>query len=131
MVNDYEYEMIKNKTGLTDSVIRQKVDTVIVTRGGTGSHIRHKTSEFLIPVATPARIADPTGVGDAYRDGIISGLMRDYPWEITGRLGAVVAAYVLEQHGTQRHNYKRHQVAARYRELFGQVPELDDFVSYL
>jgi adenosine kinase len=77
------------------------------------------------------RIADPTGVGDAYRAGIISGWMRGYPWEVTGRLGAVVAAYVLEQHGTQRHNYNRHQVATRYRELFGQVPELDDFVSYL
>jgi adenosine kinase len=131
IVNDYEYEMIKNKTGMTDADIRQKVDTVIVTQGGTGSHIWHKSFECLIPVATPTRIADPTGVGDAYRAGIISGLIRGYPWEVTGRLGAVVAAYVLEQHGTQRHNYNRHQVAARYRELFGHVPELDDFVSHL
>ena len=131
IVNDYEYEMIKNRTGLTDADIRQKVDTVIVTRGGTGSHIWYKSSEFLIPVATPTRVADPTGVGDAYRAGIISGLMRDYPWEVTGRLGAVVAAYVLEQHGTQRHNYNRHQVASRYRELFGHVPELDDFAGQL
>ena len=58
-------------------------------------------------------------------------MMRGYPWEVTGRLGAVVAAYVLEQHGTQRHNYSRRQVAARYRELFGHVPELDDFANYL
>ena len=103
MVNDYEYEMIKNKTGLSDEDIRQKVDTVIVTRGGDGSLIWANDLEYNIPVAVPDRIADPTGVGDAYRAGIISGIIRGYPWDVIGRLGSVVAVYVLEQHGTQRH----------------------------
>ena len=56
--------------------------------------------------------------------------MRGYPWEVTGRLGSLAATYVLEQHGTQRHHYTRQQFAARYRELFGQAAELEDFVSY-
>jgi len=130
MINDYEYEMIKNKTGLTDNDIRQKVETVIVTQGENGSHIWNHGAEYQIPAAKPSRIADPTGVGDAYRAGIISGMMRGYPWEVTGRLGSVVAVYVLEQHGTQRHTYNRQQVADRYRQMFGNTPELDDFVNH-
>lgn len=131
MVNDYEYEMIKNKTGLTDADIRQKVETVIVTQGEAGSLIWHKGQEYTIPPAHPGRIADPTGVGDAYRAGIISGMMHGYPWEVTGRLGSIVAVYVLEQHGTQRHTYNRRQVAQRYRQTFGDTPELTDFVNYV
>jgi len=129
MVNDYEYEMIKAKTGLSEDAIRQKVETVIVTQGEQGSLIWDKGATYHIPAAHPDRIADPTGVGDAYRAGIISGLMRGYPWEVTGRLGSIVAVYVLEQHGTQRHTYNRRQVAQRYHQVFGHTPELDDFVS--
>jgi adenosine kinase len=102
---------------------------VIVTLGEKGSLIWDNGVEYPIPVAEPARIADPTGVGDAYRAGLISGMMRGYPWGVAGRLGAVVAAYVLEQHGTQRHSYTRRQVAQRYREAFGDAPELADFIQ--
>jgi adenosine kinase len=129
MVNDYEYEMVKNKTGLTDADIRAKVEVIIVTMGEKGSLIWDNGTEYHIPVAEPARIADPTGVGDAYRAGIICGMMRGYSWAVTGRLGAVVAAYVLEQHGTQRHSYTRRQVAQRYQEAFGDAPELADFIQ--
>jgi adenosine kinase len=128
IVNDYEYEMIKNKTGLTDDEIRDKVETVIVTQGESGSYIWNNGDGYDIPVAKPARVADPTGVGDAYRAGIISGIMRGYPWEVVGRLGSVVAAYVLEQHGTQRHSYNRHQVVERYQQAFGSTDTLDDFI---
>ncbi len=129
MVNDYEYEMVKAKTGLSDADIRQKVETVIVTQGEDGSQIWSKGQEYKIPPARPNRIADPTGVGDAYRAGIISGMMRDYPWDVTGRLGSIVAVYVLEQHGTQRHTYNRRQVADRYRQTYGDAPELTDFIN--
>jgi adenosine kinase len=128
IVNDYEYEMIKNKTGLTDNDLRNKVETVIVTQGESGSYIWNNGDGFDIPSVTPARVADPTGVGDAYRAGIIAGMMRGYPWDVTGRLGAIVAAYVLEQHGTQRHNYNRRQVAERYQQVFGQTAALSEFV---
>jgi adenosine kinase len=128
IVNDYEYEMNKNKTGLTDNDLRNKVETVIVTQGESGSYIWNNGDGFDIPSVTPARVADPTGVGDAYRAGIIAGMMRGYPWDVTGRLGAIVAAYVLEQHGTQRHNYNRRQVAERYQQVFGQTAALSEFV---
>ncbi|MCG3210873.1 MAG: Adenosine kinase [Anaerolineae bacterium] len=129
MVNDYEYEMVKAKTGLSDADIRQKVETVIVTQGEDGSQIWANGQEYKIPPARPNRIADPTGVGDAYRAGIISGMMRGYPWDVTGRLGSIVAVYVLEQHGTQRHTYNRRQVAERYRQTYGDVAELSDFIN--
>ena len=139
IVNDYEYEMLKKHTGWHDDDIQAAVETVIITLGEKGAVIRVTAKEtggrglfkeVNIPIAPPVRIADPTGVGDAFRAGLITGLMRGYPWEVTGRLGSLAATYVLEQHGTQRHHYTRQQFAARYRELFGQAAELEDFVSY-
>jgi len=139
IVNDYEFEMIKKRTSLEDEDIQKMVETVIITQGERGSLIRTTVpdvtgtvgyQEYVIPSAPPKRIADPTGVGDAYRAGLITGLMREYPWEVTGRLGAVAATYVLEQHGTQRHSYKRKHFADRYREFFGESQELADLVSY-
>ena len=130
MVNDYEYEMIKNKTGLSDDQIKEKSETIIITRGENGSLIRTNGREIDIPPAVPSRVAEPTGAGDAYRAGIISGMMRGYSWEVTGRLGSIVAVYVLEQHGTQRHTYTRQQVAQRYRQVYGDMPELEDFTNH-
>jgi len=138
VVNDYEFEMIKKQTGLTDGQLSEMVETIIITQGEKGSLILTKEvdgdgqttiCEVDIPPAKPSRIAEPTGVGDAFRAGLITGLMRGYPWEVCGRLGSVVATYVLEQHGTQRHTYNRRQVADRYRELFGDAAELDDLIN--
>jgi adenosine kinase len=131
IVNDYEFEMIKNKTGLSEAEIMQKVETVIVTLGAQGSAIFTGDKRIDIPPAHPTRIAEPTGAGDAYRAGLITGIMRGYPWEVTGRLGSVAAVYVLEQHGTQRHTFTRRQLANRYRELYGDADELDDFINYV
>ena len=130
VVNDYEFEMIKNKTGLSEDDIRSKVETVIVTQGEEGSLIYTDNQKIDIPAATPNRVAEPTGAGDAFRAGIIAGMMRGYSWDVIGRLGSVAAVYVLEQHGTQRHTFTRRQLANRYRETFGDADELDDFVSY-
>ncbi len=139
IVNDYEFEMIKKQTGLGDTDIQKMVKTVVITQGEKGSLIRTTASgpdgssgykEFDIPPALPTRIAEPTGVGDAFRAGLITGLMRGYSWAVCGRLGSVAATYVLEQHGTQRHSYNRQQFAARYRQMFGDTEALEDFVSY-
>jgi adenosine kinase len=130
IVNDYEFEMIKNKTGLSETAIKQQVETVIVTLGANGSLIHVEDREIHIPPAQPNRIAEPTGAGDAYRAGVITGMMRNYPWEVSGRLGSIAAVYVLEQHGTQRHSFTRRQAAHRYRELYGHADELDDLISY-
>jgi adenosine kinase len=130
VVNDYEFEMIKNRTGLSENDIRGKVETVIITQGEKGSLIYSGGKEIDIPPAVPTRVAEPTGAGDSYRAGIIAGMMRGYPWPVTGRLSSVAAVYVLEQHGTQRHTYTRLQLANRYRELFGDAEELEDFINY-
>lgn len=130
VVNDYEFEMMKNKTGLSEDDMRGMVETVIVTQGEAGSLIYADNQEFDIPVATPNRVAEPTGAGDAFRAGIIAGMMRGYSWDVIGRLGSVAAVYVLEQHGTQRHTFTRRQLANRYREMFGDTEELEDFVNY-
>jgi adenosine kinase len=134
VVNDYEFEMIKKQTGLSEGDIQKMVETIVITQGEKGSEIRTvEGGEFRkihIPPALPSRIAEPTGVGDAYRAGVITGLMRGYPWEVCGRIGSVAATFVLEQHGTQRHSYTRKQFAERYREVFGNTVELEDFVNY-
>ncbi|MDX1520669.1 MAG: carbohydrate kinase family protein [Anaerolineae bacterium] len=138
IVNDYEYEMIKKQTGLSDDDIKGVVETMIITHGKDGSLIRSSKSsssgsstveEYKIPVATPKRIVDPTGVGDAFRAGLITGMMEGYDWDVCGRLGAIAATYALEQHGTQRHSFTRAQVANRYRDLFGDTEALEDFVN--
>lgn len=137
IVNDYEFEMVKKQTGLTEIDIQRMVETLVITRGEKGSVIRTTLDqqggfrEFVIPSAMPGRIAEPTGVGDAYRAGLVTGMTRGYPWEVSGRLGSVAAVYVLEQHGTQRHTFTRGQFAERYRAIFGDTPELEDFVSYV
>ena len=130
VVNEYEFEMIKSKTGLTTDQIKEKSETVIITQGEKGSLIYSQGRKIDIPPAPPTRIAEPTGAGDAYRAGIICGIMRGYPWEVTGRLSSVIAIYVLEQHGTQRHTFTRRQIANHYRELYGKPRELEDFVSF-
>ena len=80
-----------------------------------------------VPVARPTTIADPTGVGDAFRGGLLTGLVRGYPWEVTGRIGALAATYCLEQVGTMNHRYTVAEFVARYRENFGDAPELEEF----
>ena len=130
MVNDYEFEMIKNRAGLSENDIKKMVDTVIITQGKEGSVIFTEDRLIDIPPAVPERIAEPTGVGDAYRAGIITGMMRGYSWDVIGRLGSIAAVFVLEQHGTQRHSFTRHLVARRYRDLYGNAEELEDFVSH-
>jgi adenosine kinase len=139
IVNDYEFEMIKKQTGWSDHEIQAEVETIIVTQGEKGALIRVTEAgldgalllkEYQIPAVSPRRIADPTGVGDAFRAGLITGINRNYPWEVAGRLGSLAATYVLEQHGTQRHSYSRRQFVDRYCELFGDTPELDELVNH-
>ena len=139
IVNDYEYEMVKKQTGLSDAGLRDNVATIIITQGQDGSLICSSQStkgapesykEYQIPAAAPTHIADPTGGGDAYRAGLMTGMVQGYPWDVCGRLGSIVATYVIEQHGTQRHSYNRRQIADRYRTLFGDRAELEDFVNH-
>jgi len=124
IVNEYEFGMIKNKTGLSDQELLALPQITIVTRGEDGSTIYLPGQTLSIPVVRPDQVAEPTGVGDAYRAGLIKGMVRGYGWETTGRMAALAATYVLEHLGTQNHFYTRDQFAARYRAVFGDRPEL-------
>jgi adenosine kinase len=123
-VNDYELEMVKNKTGLDEAAILDRVEMLVVTRGADGASLMSRERRVDVPVAAPKAIVDPTGVGDAFRAGLIVGLVRGYPWEVTGRLGTLAATYVLEQVGTMTHRYTLPEFVARYRANFGDAPEL-------
>jgi adenosine kinase len=123
IVNDYEFEMIKNKTGLPDAELADLAGLLIITRGEKGSTIFTKGARIEIPAVPPRRLADPTGVGDAYRAGVIKGMLHGASWQATGRMAALAATYALEEHGTQNHQYSRQEFATRYRETFGDSGE--------
>jgi adenosine kinase len=128
-VNDYELEMVKQKTGLDEAAIMDRVQIVVVTRGADGATLMSRDRRVDVPVARPEAILDPTGVGDAFRAGLITGLVRGYPWEVTGRLGALAATYCLEQMGTMSHHYTLPEFATRYRGNFGDAPELEHLLK--
>ncbi len=125
IVNEYEFGLIKSKTDLSDEELLSLPDITIITQGEEGSTIHAEGLVLRIPVVPPEPLAEPTGAGDAYRGGIIKGILRGYPWEITGRIAALAATYVLEQYGTQNHHYTLHEFAERYRQAFGDTPDLE------
>ena len=124
IVNDYEFEMIKKKTDLPDAELADLAGLLIITRGEKGSTIFTGDAKIEIPAVPPRRLADPTGVGDAYRAGVIKGMLHGASWQTTGRMAALAATYALEEHGTQNHQYSRQEFAARYRETFGEPGEV-------
>lgn len=120
ILNDYEFELLKTRTGLTDAQIRAAVkQAVIITRGADGSEI-WSDRRVTVPVVPPQQIADPTGVGDAYRAGLLKGLALGLPWEVCGRIGALAATYTLECVGPQSQHYTLAEFKARYQEHFGE-----------
>jgi adenosine kinase len=120
IVNDYEYELLKDRTSMTDEQIRQAVKrAVIITMGADGALI-WADDRVEIPAVTPKQILDPTGVGDAFRAGLIKGLALDLSWAATGRLGSLAATYVLETTSAQAHHYTLDEFVSRYESIFGE-----------
>ncbi len=117
-VNDYEYSLVEKVTGMKGQDILKHVKLLVVTRGEHGATIYTSDSEVNVPVVPPKRIADPTGVGDAFRGGFLAGYSHGWDWQTCGQMGALAATYCLEQEGTQSHNYTPAEFVARYREHF-------------
>lgn len=99
VVNDYEFEMLRSRLQLDESAMLKCAQTLIITRGEVGSTILTQNAQFTVPSVLTARPIDPTGVGDAYRAGVMKGLALGLPWETIGRMAALAATYVLENHG--------------------------------
>jgi adenosine kinase len=94
------------------------VEAVIVTRGGEGSLIVTRDKRYEIPVAPAKALVDPTGCGDAYRAGLLYGLMNDMDWETTGRIAALMGAIKIEHAGTQNHFVSLETFAHRFEQAF-------------
>lgn len=123
VANEYEQALIEEKTGLGLDDLRPLVPTLVITHGEHGSRIYDDGTVHDIPIAPAARALDPTGVGDAYRAGLLLGLTRGVPWPVAGRAGALAATYALESVGTQRHAFTPDAFLARYASTFGPPPD--------
>jgi len=117
--NDYEAKLMEERTGKTMEQLAEMGEAVIVTRGGEGSYIYTKGQRLEIPVAKPEALVDPTGCGDAYRGGLLFGLMKGYDWEITARIASLMGAYKIESQGPQNHSFSMDEFAARFEAAFG------------
>jgi len=121
IVNDYELELLRQKTGLGEDDILQTAGTLVVTRGEQGSSVLTRGDRADVPAVAPRRIVDPTGVGDAYRGGLMKGLALGLPCAAAARLGSVAATYALEHLGGQSHAYTWDEFKVRYAEHFGSL----------
>lgn len=118
-VNDYEAQLLEERTGLSPHEIAERVEALIITKGAHGSHIYTKQHRIEIPTAPVRELHDPTGCGDAYRAGLIYGLMNGMDWETTGRVASLMGAIKIEHPGTQNHRFTFDQFKARFHEAFG------------
>jgi adenosine kinase len=119
--NDYEFELIRQKTGLDEDGVFARTGALIVTRGEQGSTVRYGARTVAVPAVTPLKIVDPTGVGDAFRGGLLKGLATGADLEVCCRLGSMAATYALEHLGGQSHAYTWDEFYVRYRASFGSL----------
>jgi adenosine kinase len=119
--NDYEWELIRQKTGFTEADLFARSPMLVITRGEKGSTVITADGEVSVPAVTPAVIADPTGVGDAFRGGFMKGLAHDAAPDVCARLGSVAATYALEHLGGQSHAYTWAEFRQRYEDHFGPL----------
>lgn len=119
ILNDYEAELLQTRTGENLATLARHVEALIVTRGAEGSTIHTAGREIAIPAAKPAAILDPTGCGDAYRSGILYGIVRGLDWETSGRLGSLMGAIKIAQRGGQNHKPSTDEIAQAFAEQFG------------
>ena len=119
--NDYEYAIIRDKTGLDEAAILALAGTLVVTRGEHGSTVISAGERADVPAVAPFQLVDPTGVGDAYRAGFIKGMALGAEPEVCARLGSVAATYALEHLGGQSHAYTPAEFEERYRRHFGPI----------
>jgi adenosine kinase len=121
-VNDYEGELLQERTGRTLEALAREVKALIVTLGAKGSLIYAGGRRHEIPCVSAAEVVDPTGCGDAYRAGLLHGIAEGMDWETTGRLAALLGSLKIAHRGGQNHHFGRDEIAARFRDAFGAAP---------
>jgi adenosine kinase len=123
--NDYEFGIISKKTGWDLKQMLQHVKIVVVTRGKDGANLYTNGDDIFIPTVPEEKIVDPTGVGDAFRGGFLTGYSLGFDWKLCGEIGSLAAVYCLEKPGPQTHSYTRQEFVARFREHFDDAGKLD------
>jgi adenosine kinase len=118
-VNDYESQLLQERTGLSPHEIAERVEALIVTRGAKGSHIYTQEKRLEIPPAKADQLVDPTGCGDAYRGGLLYGLMNDMDWEVCARIAGLMGATKIQNHGTQNYDFSMDEFKDRFKGAFG------------
>jgi adenosine kinase len=119
--NDYELELIRQKTGMGEGEILAKTPLLVVTKGEKGCTIHTRDGSEDVAAVPPERIADPTGVGDAFRGGFMKGLAMGAPYATCAKLGSVAATYALEHLGGTSHAYTWNDFKRRYEQHFGAL----------
>jgi adenosine kinase len=119
--NDYELELIRQKTGLGEADILRQARLLVVTRGEDGCSVLSDEGRVDVPAVPPSRIVDPTGVGDAFRGGFMKGLALGADLDTCARLGSVAATYALEHLGGNSHAFTWDEFSARYEAHFGRI----------
>ena len=118
-VNDYESSLLEERTGLSTRAIAERVEAYLITRGGKGSEIHRRDGMIHIPAASAIRVVDPTGCGDAYRAGLIYGLMHDMDMPTAGRIASLMGAIKIEHLGPQNQRFDYDEFAEQFRQQFG------------
>ena len=117
--NDYEFDMLMDRTGLTLNEIASRLEALIVTRGEKGSEIYAGGERHEIPCVKAQAVVDPTGCGDAFRAGLLYGITNDFDWPTTGRIASILGAIKIAHQGAQNHVFTAGDILARFEQEFG------------
>ncbi len=128
VVNDYEFALIEDKTGLDRAQILQSAEFLLITCGERGAVLHTSDGETFIPAVPERAVVDPTGVGDAFRAGFLKGYVHRLPLALCSRMGALAATYCLENRGPQSHTFDLPEFIARFRRNFDDHGALDQLV---
>jgi adenosine kinase len=127
--NDYEFDLISKKTGWDLQQMLEHVKAVVVTRGKDGANLYTDGNDIFIPTVPEREIVDPTGVGDAFRGGFLTGYGLGFDWKLCGEIGSLAAVYCLEQRGPQAHSYTRQEFVQRFRQHFDDGGKLNQLIE--
>ena len=118
-VNDYEARLVEERTGESIEALARKVKAFVVTRGAEGSTVWTGGARHEIPSVEPEAVVDPTGCGDAYRAGLLYGIVNGIDWQLTGRLASLIGALKIAKRGAQNHHFTRAEIETRFKDEFG------------
>ena len=122
--NDYEFAMMSEKIGVARADLERLCPTVVVTYGELGSRIYADGRAIDIPAIRPEAVVDPTGAGDGYRAGLLTGISAGLPFDVAGRIGSLAATYVVETKGTQGHHYTLDAFVERFSCEFSEFADV-------